>query len=108
MMRFASFLMVVCVALSGCSSSVRPLHPGDQDVAREMVSKAEGLGLPLSEVGTRNLARALSQGEAYCAMTGEVLVPKVVVNAEDVSAVPVVHFSCVADEQNNTGADTGL
>jgi hypothetical protein len=73
-----------------------------------MLSKAESLGLPLSEVGTRSLARALTQGEAYCAMTGEVLAPKVVINPEDVSAVPVVHFSCVAADQNNTAAAPGL
>lgn len=93
-MKIKGLLLVAAVALSGCSSSVRPIYSDTDDVTPEMRVQAESLGLSLSDSGTLILAKSLAQGESYCDMNGKKMTTKVVMKARGDSEVPVIHIQC--------------
>lgn len=96
-MRTVLLLLITAVLLSGCSASVRPAYSDTADVSETMRAQADKLGLPLSESGSLILAKALAQGEKYCAMNNQKLQAKVALKERGGEAVPVVHIQCVQE-----------
>lgn len=80
--------------LSGCSSSVRPLHSNTDDVSEAMMVRANALGLQLSDTSTPALAKAIVQAEEFCAITHQTLQVNVVQKDRGGTMVPVVHMKC--------------
>lgn len=97
-MRTIILLLITVLALSGCSSSVRPVYSDTADVSEEMRAQADKLGLSLSETGSLVLAKALAQGEKYCAMSNQNLRAEVVLKERGSETVPVVHIQCVPEQ----------
>lgn len=99
-MRTIILLLIATFALSGCSSSVRPVYSDTADVSEEMRAQADKLGLPLSESGSLILAKALAQGEKYCAMNNQKMQAEVVLKERGGETVPVVHIQCVQEQES--------
>ncbi|MFN3712476.1 MAG: hypothetical protein ACK4SX_02335 [Alcanivoracaceae bacterium] len=99
-MRNIILLLIATFALSGCSSSVRPVYSDTADVTEEMRAQADKLGLPLTESGSLILAKALAQGEKYCAMNNQKMQAEVVLKERGSEAVPVVHIQCVQEQES--------
>lgn len=99
-MRTIILLLIATFALSGCSSSVRPVYSDTADVSEEMRAQADRLGLSLSDNGSLILAKALAQGEKYCAMNNQKVQAEVVLKERGSEAVPVVHIQCVQEQES--------
>ena len=97
-MRTIILLLMTAFVLSGCSSSVRPVFSDTADVTDAMRARADKLGLSLSETGSLVLAKALAQGEKYCAMSNQNLRAEVVLKERGGETVPVVHIQCVPEQ----------
>ena len=97
-MRTIILLLMTAFVLSGCSSSVRPAYSDTADVTDAMRAQADKLGLLLSETGSLILAKALAQGEKYCAMNKQTMQAEVVMKERGGDTVPVVHIQCVSEQ----------
>lgn len=102
-MRTIILLLIATFALSGCSSSVRPVYSDTADVTEAMHAQADKLGLPLSETGNLILAKALAQGEKYCAMNNQKMQAEVALKERGSETVPVVHIQCVQEQEPAVG-----
>jgi len=99
-MRTVFLLLITAFLLLGCSASVRPAYSDTADVSETMRAQAEKLGLPLSETGSLILAKALAQGEKYCAMGNQKMQADVVLKERGNKTVPVVHIRCVQEQES--------
>lgn len=104
-MKLVYLLLVATVAMSGCSASVRPVYSDTADVTDAMRARADSLGLSLSESGRLILAKALAQGESFCALTEQAMEADVALTARGGETVPVVHVRCVPTQ---SATDEGL
>lgn len=93
MSNFLSVVIAILV-MTGCSSSVRPLYPGEQQAGEDMLAQARALGLALSDAGTSRLAHALVQASDFCAVDDKALKVRVAAQNRHGTAVPVVHVHC--------------
>lgn len=93
-MKLVYLLFVATVAMSGCSASVRPVYSDTADVTDAMLARADSLGLSLSESGRLILAKALAQGESFCALTQQEMKAHVVLKKRGADMIPVVHIQC--------------